>query len=129
MQQDTGIVATGMTKHIEGGAEQLIEGNRLENKAKPTILVVVMGVFLTLPDEQRQTIPHVIQARHRREGVIDRRRHGSDGHFDELIDSLFDILGGRALVANLEGVANLSLQLLVEMRSEERRVGKECRSR
>jgi len=94
MQQDTGIVATGMTKHIEGGAEQLIEGNRLENKAKPAILVVVMGAFLTLPDEQRQTIAHVIQASHRREGVIDRRRHGSDGHFDELVDSVFDILGG-----------------------------------
>ena len=73
-----------------------------------------MGVFLTLPDEQRQTIPHVIQAGHRSEGVIDRRRHGSDGHFDKLVDSVFDILGGRALVSNLEGMANVSLQLLVE---------------
>ena len=73
-----------------------------------------MGVFLTLPDEQRQAIPHVIQARHRRERVIDSRRHGSHGHFDELIDSVFDILGWRAPVSNLEGMANLSLQLLVE---------------
>src|SRR6266571_5232190 len=103
-----------MTKHIEGGAEQLIEGNRLENKAKPAILVVVMGAFLTLPDEQRQTIAHVIQASHRREGGIDRRRHGSYSHFDELIDRVFDILGGRALVANLESLANLSLQLLFD---------------
>ena len=65
--------------------------------------VVIMGAFLTLPDEQRQTIAHVIQARHRGEGIIDRRRHGSHGHFDELVDSVFDILGGRASVTNLEG--------------------------
>src|SRR2546423_1498273 len=45
-------------------------------------------------DEQRQTIPHVNQASHSSEGVIDRRRHGSYGHFDELVDSVFDILGG-----------------------------------
>jgi hypothetical protein len=29
VQQDTGIVATGMAKHIEGGAKQFIEGNWL----------------------------------------------------------------------------------------------------
>ena len=73
VQQDTGIVATGMAKHIEGSAEQLIEGNRLDHQAKPAFPVVVMGAFLTLPDEQRQAIPRVIQARHRGEGVIDRR--------------------------------------------------------
>ena len=33
VQQDTGIVATGVAKHIEGSAEQLIEGNRLKYKA------------------------------------------------------------------------------------------------
>jgi len=33
VQQDTGIVATGMAQHIEGGAEQCIEGHRLENQA------------------------------------------------------------------------------------------------
>jgi len=33
VQQDTGIVATGMAKHIEGSAEQCIEGHRLEHKA------------------------------------------------------------------------------------------------
>ena len=33
VQQDTGIVATGMAKHIEGGAEQFIEGHRLEHQA------------------------------------------------------------------------------------------------
>ena len=113
VQQHTGIVATCMAKHIEGGAEQFIEGNRLEHKAKPTIPVVVMGAFLTLPDEQRQAIPHVIQARHRGEGVVDRRRHGSDSHFDELVDSVFDVLSGHALVSNLEGMANLFLQLLI----------------
>ena len=47
VQQDTGIVATGMAQHIEGGAEQLIEGHRLEHKAKSAFPVVVMGAFLT----------------------------------------------------------------------------------
>ncbi len=77
-------------------------------------MVVVMGAFLTLPNEQRQAIAHVIQARHRGEGIIDGRRHGSDSHFDELVDSVFDILGRRALASNLEGMANLFFQLLIE---------------
>jgi hypothetical protein len=39
VQQDTGIIATSMAKHIESGAEQFIEGHRLEHQAKPTILI------------------------------------------------------------------------------------------
>lgn len=34
VQQDPGIVAAGMTEHIEGGAEQLTKGNRVRRSQR-----------------------------------------------------------------------------------------------
>ncbi len=113
MQQDAGIVAAGMAEHIESAVEQFREGDWLQNQAQPVIPVVVIGAFLTLLDEQRQTFPDMIQAGHRREGVIDRRRHGAYRHFDQLVDRVGDILGGGAPVSNPESLTDLSIQLLI----------------
>ena len=56
----------------------------------------------------------MIQAGHGRERVIDRRRHGAYGHFGELVDRVFDILGRCAHVPKLEGAANQLIELCVD---------------
>src|SRR5512135_1365258 len=114
VQQDPGVVATGMPEHIESGAEQLAKSNRLQHQAQSAVSIGVMGASGPVPDELHQAIRQMVQARHCRERVIDRRRHSADGHFGQLVDRIFDILGGRAPIPDLEGVAKLSRQLLVD---------------
>ncbi len=46
VQQDAGVVATGMAQHVEGGAEQLVEGYRLEHEAELALPVKAVGSAL-----------------------------------------------------------------------------------
>lgn len=113
VQQNAGIIAAVMAEYIKGSPEQLVKVNQLQDQSQPVILVSVIRAFFTLLDELRQTLLNKIQAGHRREGVVDRWRHGADCHFDELVDRVDDILGGCASVSNLEGVTDLSIQVLI----------------
>ncbi len=113
VQKDASIVAAGMAKQIESAVEQLGESDRLQNQAQTVILVVVIGVFLSMLDKQRQTFPKMIQAGHSRERVIDGGRHGSHRHFDELVDRVGDILGGCTPVSNPECFPDWLIQFLI----------------
>ena len=106
VQQDAGVVATGVAEHVEGGAEQVRKGGPFQDKTQRTVPVIVHGIVLALLDERRQAIPQMIQASHGRERVVDRRRHGAHSHFGELIDRVDDILGRSAHVAKLESAAD-----------------------
>ena len=75
--------------------------------------VIDIRAYRTPSGKQRQTITNIIQACHGSERVIDRRRHGPDGHFSKLVNGIFDILGGCALVSKMEGVSDFFIQVVI----------------
>ena len=86
-----------MPEHIEGSAQQLVKGGRLQDQAQPVIPVVVVGTLPALLDKQTQAFAEMIQAGHGRERIIDRRRHGKPFHS----------IGYREIVLYLKGVIGL----------------------
>jgi hypothetical protein len=64
VQQNRGIVTTAMAQHIEGGVEQVGEGNRFENQAEFAVSIPEMRGFRILLGEERQALSQVIQAGH-----------------------------------------------------------------
>jgi hypothetical protein len=94
-----------MAEHIEGGVDELRKVDQFQNEAQPSLAVIVRPPPLLLPDELRQSIAEMIQAGHHCERVIDRRGHRSDGHLDELVDRVLDILGGSAHIPDMASAA------------------------
>jgi hypothetical protein len=99
---------------IKCSPQQLVQIGRLINQAQPVILVIEIRTDLATASIFRQAIGQVIQADQGRERIVDRGGRGSHSDHYHLVDGMFDILGGGALVADLDAASQIFHKLLID---------------